>query len=101
MLTSALCLLVWSGYNSTIYFCMDPFFPKNFINLLHGVRAFFPILAGLIAAAQLAQRRSIPKWQAFGPLGLLLLYAGIGLSSSLLSRRSPSAALIGRSNTCL
>ena len=36
MLTSVLCLLVWSGYNSTIYFCMDPFFPKSFINLLHG-----------------------------------------------------------------
>ena len=89
MLTSALCLLVWSGYNSTIYFCMDPFFPKNFINLLHGVRAFFPILAGLIAAAQLAQRRSIPKWLAFGPLVLLLLYAGIGLASSLFVSPDP------------
>ena len=89
MLTSVLCLLVWSGYNSTIYFCMDPFFPKSFINLLHGVRAFFPILAGLIAAAQLAQRRSIPKWLAFGPLVLLLLYAGIGLASSLFVSPEP------------
>jgi len=89
MLTSALCLLVWSGYNSTIYFCMDPFFPKNSINLLHGVRAFFPILAGLIAAAQLAQRRSIPKWLAFGPLVLLLLYGGIGLASSLFVSPEP------------
>jgi O-antigen ligase len=89
MMTSALCLLVWSGYNSTIYFCMDPFFPKNFINLLHGVRAFFPIVAGLVAAAQLAQRRSIPKWLAFGPLVLLLLYAGIGLASSLFVSPEP------------
>jgi O-antigen ligase len=89
MLTSALCLLVWSGYNSTIYFCMDPLFPKNFINLVHGVRAFFPILAGLIAATQLAQRRSLPKWLAFGPLDLLLLYAGIGLVSSLFVSPEP------------
>ena len=89
MLTSVLCLLVWSGYNSTIYFCLDPLFPKNFLNLVHGVRAFFPIFAGLIGAAQLAQRRSIPKWLAFGPLDLLLLYAGIGLVSSLFVSPEP------------
>jgi len=89
MLTSVLCLLVWSGYNSTIYVCRDPSFPKSFINLLHGVRAFFPILAGLIAAARLAQRRSIPKWLAFGPLALLLLYAGFGLASSLFVSPEP------------
>jgi O-antigen ligase len=81
--------LIWSGYNSDIYFCLDPLFPKNFINLLHGVRAFFPILAGLIGAAQLAQRQSLPKWLAFGPLALLLLYAGIGLASSLFVSPEP------------
>jgi len=88
-LTSMLCLLIWSGYNTTVYFCLDPLFPKNFTNLVHGVRAFFPILAGLIAAAQLAQRRSLPKWLAFGPLDLLLLYAGVGLVSSLFVSPEP------------
>ena len=83
LLTSALCLLVWSGYNTTIYYCLDPLFPKGIINLVHGVRCFFPIFAGLFAAAQLAQRWSVRKWLAFGPLGLLLLYAGIGFASSL------------------
>ena len=89
LMTSTLCLLVWSGYNSNIYFCMDPLFPKNFINLVHGVRAFFPILAGLIGAAQLAQRRTLPKWLALGPLHLLLLYAGIGLASSFFVSPEP------------
>jgi O-antigen ligase len=84
--------MVWSGYNTTIYYAMDPFFPKSFINLVHGVRAFFPILAGVIAAFQLAQRRSIPKWLAFGPLLLLLFYAGIGLASSLFVSPEPVGA---------
>ena len=91
-LTSVLCLLVWSGYNTTIYYSMDPLFPKNFVNFVHGVRAFFPILAGMIAGAQLAQRRSLPKWLAFSPLSLLLLYAGIGLLSSIFVSPEPIAA---------
>jgi len=89
MLTSMLCFLVWSGYNSTIFYSMDPFFPKNFVNFVHGVRAFFPILAGVIAVGQLAQRRSLPKWLAFSPLTLLLLYAGIGLASSIFVSPEP------------
>jgi O-antigen ligase len=92
MLTSLLCLLVWSGYNTDIYCCMDPLFPRNFINFVHGTRAFFPILAGLIAACQLAQRRSLPKWLSGGPLSLLLIYAGIGLVSSLFVSLQPIGA---------
>jgi len=92
MLTSALCLLVWSSYNTTIYRSLEPVFPKSFIDFVHGVRAFFPILAGIIAVAQLAQRRSFPKWLAFGPLTLLLFYAGIGLASSLLVSPEPIGA---------
>jgi len=93
MLTSLLCLLVWSGYNTAIYVAMDTHFPKNFVNFLHGVRAFFPMLAGLIAAAQLARRRSLPRWLSFSPLILLLLYAMIGLASSILV--SPQALVAG------
>jgi O-antigen ligase len=91
-LTSILCLLVWSGYNSTIYFSMDPLFPKNLVNFVHGVRAFFPILAGIIAGAQLALRRSLPKWLAISPLSLLLLYAGVGLLSSIFVSPEPIGA---------
>jgi O-antigen ligase len=92
MLTSMLCLLVWSGYNTSIYDSMDPHFPKDFANFVHGVRAFFPILAGVIAAVQLAQRRSLRKWLSFSPLILLLLYAGIGLASSISVSPAPIAA---------
>ena len=92
MLTSVLCILVWSGYNTSVYYSLDPLFPKNFVNFVHGVRAFFPILAGVIAAGQLAQRRSLPMWLGFSPLILLLLYAGIGLASSILVSPQPIVA---------
>ena len=92
LLTSTLCLLVWSGYNTAIYACMDPLFPRSMLNFVHGARAFFPILAGIIGAAQLAQRRSLPNWLASGPLLLLLLYAGIGLVSSLSVSPEPLGA---------
>jgi O-antigen ligase len=93
MLTSMLCLSVWSGYNSTILYLLDPLFPRNFVNFVHGVRAFFPILAGVIAVCQLAQRRSLPKWLTVGPLTLLLLYAGIGLASSVFVSVEPIGAV--------
>jgi O-antigen ligase len=92
MLTSVLCLMLWSGYNTAIYVCMDPLFPRSLINFVHGVRAFFPILAGVIAGVQLVQRRSLPNWLAFGPLVLLLFYAGIGLTSSLFVSPEPIGA---------
>jgi O-antigen ligase len=91
-LTALLCLLVWSGYNTSVYYYLDPLFPKSFMNLIHGVRAFFPILAGVIAAGQLARRRSLPPWLAFGPLILLLFYGGIGLASSIFFSSQPIPA---------
>jgi len=93
MLTSLLCLLVWSGYNTGIYVLPDPHFPRNFVDLLHGVRAFFPLLAGVIATVQLAQRRSLFKWLSFCPLVLLLLYAVIGLASSIFVSPGPISAV--------
>jgi len=92
MLTSVLCILVWSGYNTTIVIAMDPQFPKNIMELFHGVRAFFPILAGLIAGVQLTRRRSLPEWLSASPLVLLLLYAGIGLTSSIFVSVHPIVA---------
>jgi len=92
VLTSVLCLLVWCGYNSNIYYCLDPLFPKSLINLIHGIRAFFPILAGIIGAALLGQRPAFPKWLAFGPLVLLLLYSVMGFASSLFISWEPIGA---------
>jgi len=92
MLTAVFCLLLWSGYNTDIYFFMDPFFPKSFMEFVHGVRAFFPILAGVIAAGQLARRRALPQWLAFGPLMLLLFYGGTGLASSMFFSSQPAPA---------
>jgi O-antigen ligase len=89
MLTSLLCVMVWSGYNTAVYACLHPLFLSSVTRFAHGVRAFFPILAGVIATAQLAQRRSFPRWLAFGPLALLLFYAGTGLASSIFMSPDP------------
>jgi O-antigen ligase len=92
LLTSFLCILVWSGYNSEIDFVLNPAWPSDFLNLVHGLRAFFPMVAALIGAAQLAQRRSLPRWLGMGPLVLLLLYGIIGLASSIFISPHPIEA---------
>jgi len=92
LLTSVLCVLVWSGYNTSIYLFLDPFFPRSLTHFVHGVRAFFPILAGLIAAGRLAARRSFPQYLSSGPLMLLLFYGAIGLASSICVSTQPIPA---------
>src|SRR5579859_5838801 len=71
MLTSVLAVLVWLGYNSEIDIVLNPQFPTDFLSLIHGIRAFFPMLAAVIASGILARRRSLPKWLGFSPLSLL------------------------------
>jgi len=92
MLTSFLCILVWSGYNSEIDYIMSPNWPDGFMNLIHGLRAFFPMVAAVMAAAQLAQRRSLPRWLGLGPLSLLFFYGVIGLASSIFISPKPIVA---------
>jgi O-antigen ligase len=93
MLTSVFAVLVWSGYNSEIDYVRNPQFPTDFFNLVHGVRAFFPMIAAVIAAGMLARRRSLPKWLGFSPLSLLILYSGLGLTSSIFVSPSPIDAV--------
>ena len=83
MLTTLLGVMVWSGYNSGINYVSDSKFPTSFIGFVHGIRAFFPILAAVIAACRIATKGSLSKWMAFSPLSLMLLYGTIGLASSI------------------
>ncbi len=75
--------LLWGGYNTDNSYVRSPGFPESLTIFIHGVRAFFPILAGWIALLViLARARSAVRW-IMGPLGLFLLYALIGAVSSL------------------
>jgi O-antigen ligase len=78
--------LLWCGYNTNNAYVRSPGFPANTTELIHGVRAFFPIVAGWIAFLVVLSRANRAMRWIMGPLGLMLLYALIGLvSSSLLS----------------
>jgi O-antigen ligase len=82
--------LLWLGYNTNFDFLENP---TTTGDLIHGVRAFFPIaaawIAGLVIVARL--KRLLP-W-LLGPLGLMLLYTVMGLASSATLSLNPDYAL--------
>ena len=75
-------ILLWLGYNTGPELAMDPNFPANFTEFIHGVRAFFPMLAGWIALLIIFARASRLFPWIVGPLGLMLLYAVTGMVST-------------------
>ena len=86
-------LMLWGGYNTDYGRLLEPGFPRNALDLFHGLRAFFPIVAGWLAILTLLARGSVRRRTYEGPLGLLALYALIGILSSLFISREPLAAL--------
>src|SRR5437899_13038723 len=76
-------LLLWCGYNTGPWYVLDPSFPATTAELIHGVRAFFPLLAGWLALIMILARGGVNKPAFMGPLGLLCFYTIIGLTSSL------------------
>jgi len=93
LLGMGLWLLLWLGYNTGPGYVMNPNFPASAADLIHGVRAFFPMLAGWLAALTIFSRPSrLFSWM-MGPLGLLLLYAVMGLASSVIESPDPIYAL--------
>jgi O-antigen ligase len=75
-------LLLWLGYNSGPGYFMESDFPANPTILIHGVRAFFPMVAAWFALLFIfARSNRLVAW-IMGPLGLMLLYAVLGLISS-------------------
>jgi O-antigen ligase len=86
-------LLVWGGYNTGIELVLSPGFPTSTMELFHGVRAFFPILAAWIALLAILSRGSLRTQAVAGPLGLLGFFAAIGIVSSGLISRLPLRAL--------
>jgi O-antigen ligase len=86
-------VLLWLGYNTGPGYVLNQNFPANTTELIHGVRAFFPMLAGWFAILMIFSRLSrVFTWIA-GPLGLMLLYAVTGLASSAILSPDPTYAL--------
>ena len=86
-------LMLWGGYNTSFERLLEPGFPRNALDLLHGLRALLPMLAGWLAILTLLARGALPRRAYAGPLGQFGLYALIGMLSSLLMSREPLTAL--------
>lgn len=82
ILGMGLWLLLWLGYNTSWGYVVSPRFPANTTELIHGVRAFFPMLAGWLAALLIMSRPNRAVACVAGPLGLMLVYAVTGLVST-------------------
>jgi O-antigen ligase len=79
-------LMLWAGYNTGIYRVFTPGFPAGTMDLFHGVRAFSPIIAGILAVVFLAVKRNFTKKYFCGAMGFLSLYCAVGIISSTLSK---------------
>ena len=87
-------LMLWGGYNTDYGRLSEPGFPRNALDLFHGLRALFPIVAGWLAILTLLARGGGLRRRTFeGSLGLLALYALIGILSSLFISREPLMGL--------
>ena len=86
-------LMLWAGYNTSFERLLEPDFPRNALDLFHGYRALFPMLAGWLAGLMLVVKGTRAGRTLAGPLGLLALYALIGIISSLLLSSQPLTAV--------
>jgi O-Antigen ligase len=85
--------LLWAGYNTGIYVVQAAGFPANSLQLAHGIRAFFPLLAGWLALLALLRNGGAKIQAVVGPVGLCGLFAAVGLISSALISKLPWNAL--------
>lgn len=87
-------VMVWMGYNTEIAVVQDPKFPTGPLALFHGLRAFSPLVAGFLAGIILLKRGSSWRRGALTePVGLLLLYTGFGVISSIIVSTDTVTAL--------
>jgi O-antigen ligase len=91
-------LLLWLGYNADPADLLDPQFPANTTQLIHGVRAYFPMVAAWFAFLVIFIRTQRVFAWIVGPLGLMLLYAVSGLISSATLSPKPIYALFYGAN---
>ena len=86
-------MLLWLGYNTNLGYWNSPKFSVKPAYFIHGIRAFFPILAAWVAFVLVFVRaKRVVSW-ILGPLGLMFFYALIGLISSAAYSPDPTGAL--------
>jgi O-antigen ligase len=94
--------LLWLGYNTGLWYVQTPDWPADKVQLIHGVRAFFPMLAGWLALLLMLTRANrLVRW-IMSPLGLVLVFALIGLvTSAIVSAGSLDAVYWGVNYTAI
>jgi O-antigen ligase len=92
-LALGLWFVLWGGYNTDITRLLRPGFPTDTLDLIHGLRAILPALAGWVACLVIFVRSKRLFGWIVGPLGLMLLYAIIGLLSSVALSMEPVTAV--------
>ncbi len=86
-------VLLWLGYNTSFDYAVSPKFETSPSYFIHGIRAFFPMLATWISIfIAFARGNQVFRWIT-GPMGLMLMYALVGLVASASYSPSPSVAL--------
>jgi O-antigen ligase len=85
--------LLWLGYNTDMARLMDPNFPHNAMDFIHGARALFPELAAWFACLLILTRSSRLFASLVDPVGLIIFYSLTGLISSATLSIKPSEAL--------
>lgn len=93
ILAIGLWALLWAGYNTGPWYVESPHFPASNMELIHGLRAFVPMLAGWFALLLILTRINRQVRWISGPLGLLLLYAVVGFASSAFVSIEPLEAM--------
>jgi len=86
-------LLLWGGYSTGDWLLRDPRFPTSTMNLIHGMRSLFPLLAGWLGVLVILTRNVSSRAVFESPLGLMVIFTVMGTISSALLSLDPIAGL--------
>lgn len=79
-------LMIWGTYDADYTRLFIPGFPHNALDLFHGLRIFLPFFAIFLAIAILVKnKKKLPENFFLTPMGLLSIYAMVGIASSVFS----------------
>lgn len=84
-LAVALWLMLWAGHNTEMASVFEPDFPTGLMVLFHGLRSFLPFVAAFVAVVKMMKRGSVARSPLKGPMGLLAVYALIGVLCKLMT----------------
>ncbi|MEI7424770.1 MAG: WecB/TagA/CpsF family glycosyltransferase [Candidatus Staskawiczbacteria bacterium] len=86
LISVVLWLMLWAGYNTNFGRVLSPGFPNGVFDLIHGLRAFLPLVALVLSMIILfVKRKEFKKISIFSPTNLILSYIFVGFVSAFLS----------------